>query len=111
MNKKNKEFLEKVNKIIEDNLSDSLFTAGDLAQQAFISRSQLHRKLTTLTEQNTSEYIRSSRLEKAAELLVNTDKRIIQIAMETGFNNFSWFSKCFKEKYGETPTAYKRNSQ
>jgi AraC-like DNA-binding protein len=76
------------------------------ASEMALSRAQLHRKIKALTDKTTGEFIRTIRLNRAAELLRAKTDNITQIAYETGFNSLSWFAKAFKEQYGVTPSQY-----
>jgi len=71
-----------------------------------MSRVQLYRKVSALTNLNVSEFIRTIRLKEAAQLLKNASGTISEIAYQTGFNNLSYFSKSFKETFGKTPLEY-----
>jgi AraC-like DNA-binding protein len=75
-----------------------------LASKVFLSRSQLYRKIKTLTGVSVNEFIRNIRLEKAKELIVLGNDNINEISYKVGFTSPSYFTKCFKEKYGHLPT-------
>lgn len=99
-------FVGKVKQIILDNLDNGSLSVEDVAMKIGISRSQLQRKLKYLTNYNPTEFIRLTRLEKAVELLKNGHKEIDQVGYAVGFNSQSYFSKCFKIKYGVTPSEF-----
>jgi signal transduction histidine kinase/DNA-binding response OmpR family regulator/Tfp pilus assembly protein PilF len=99
-------FVEKAIEIVNNNLSNTDFDVKLFAQEMAVSRTQLHRKITAITSKNTSEFIRTIRLNKAAELLKAKTDNVTQIAYETGFTSLSWFTKSFKEQYGVTPSEY-----
>jgi signal transduction histidine kinase/DNA-binding response OmpR family regulator len=104
------QFLEKVQTILDDNLLESSFSVTDFSKAAGMSRMQLHRKLKALTGLTTTEFIRSQRLKLAAKLLQASDINISQVGYSVGFNDHSYFTKCFKDTYKCTPTEYaKRN--
>ena len=63
----------------------------------------MYRKIKVLTGQTASEFIRKIKLEKAKELLENTDLTISEISYKVGFSSPSYFTKCFKEEYGLIP--------
>ena len=86
-------FLQRIIKIVEENASDEHFGLPDLCKKAFLSRSQLYRKLKALTGKSTTHFIRSIRLAMAKDLLLESDKTIAEISYETGFNNATYFSK------------------
>lgn len=100
------QFLIKAFQIVERNLVDSEFDAEKFRKEIGISRSHLHRKLKSLTNRSTTGFIRWVRLKKAAELLGKRSATVSEIAYETGFNNLSYFTNCFKKEYGVVPSAY-----
>jgi AraC-like DNA-binding protein len=71
-----------------------------------ISRANLHRKLKSITGLATSEFIQDFRLRRAAQLIDKKADTISQIAYQVGFNDQSYFTKCFKKKFGKTPSDY-----
>jgi transcriptional regulator GlxA family with amidase domain len=73
-----------------------------------MSRMQLFRKLKALTNQTPSEFIRTIRLKRAAQLLQQKFGNVAEITYEVGFNNLSYFAKCFRELYGVSPSEYAR---
>ncbi len=97
-------FLQKVIQFINEDISNSTFGSGDLADKLHLSESQIYRKLKAITDKSTAVFIRSIRLQKAKELIETTDKTISEIAYETGFNDPSWFSRAFKEEFGVAPS-------
>lgn len=105
-----KEFLEKARRIVLENISDSAFDVKTFCKAMGMSRPQLFRKVKALTGQNISEFIRSIRLRKAAELLQNTKGNVSDIAYRVGFGNPSYFSRCFKQLYGTSPKDFAAKS-
>jgi len=101
-------FLENVQQVLDDQLSDAGFNAGKFASAVGMSRMQLHRKLTAITGLSTTEFIRSQRLKQAIRILKNSDATVNEVAYTVGFNTPSYFIKCFKEAYGKTPVEYSR---
>ncbi len=69
-----------------------------------LERSQFYRKIKALTNYSPVELIRRLRLKKARTLLTSTEKSVSEIAYEIGFSTPAYFSKCYREAYGETPT-------
>jgi transcriptional regulator GlxA family with amidase domain len=67
---------------------------------------QLFRKLKALTNSTPSEFIRLIRLKRAAKLMDQNYGNVAQITYEVGFNNLSYFAKCFKEFFGQSPSDY-----
>jgi len=91
-----------------DNLEDEHFGIAQLCRAMHLSRTQLHRKLKSLTGKSTSIVVREIRLEKAKELFDTTDLSISQVAYEVGFSKPSYFTQVFVETYGQTPRAYRK---
>jgi len=102
-------FLNKVLKILEQNYQNEKFRIEDLYLQLGISRVQLHRKLTALTGQSTSNFIRSFRLHKAHKLLIGTEKNVSEIAYEVGFADPNYFTRAFTQEQGMTPTDLRKS--
>ena len=105
----NQTFIEKVEKIVVDNLQNQSFEITELASQVGISRSSLQRKIKKTVNMSPSEFIREIRLKKAVALLNSDEYNIDEIAVIVGFNSTSYFIRSFKKKYEMTPTAYKQN--
>ncbi len=96
-------FILKLRGIIENHIEEENFSVEQLSFEVNMSRVQLHRKITALTGNNSSYFIRRVRLEKAMELLTAGELSISEIAYSVGFNTPQYFSKCFHEYYGFTP--------
>lgn len=99
-----KEFIAKVLKYINENIQDSQLGVESLAEELFLSRSQLYRKIKALTGQTANEFIRKVRLLKAKELIESGYDSIGEIGFKVGFSSPSYFSKCFKAEFGVLPT-------
>lgn len=97
-------FLDKVMRAIEANMSEEDFGVEELAKEVTMSRSQLHRKLIALTGQSPSEVLRNTRLLRAKELLQKKAATPSEVAFRVGFNSHTYFSKCFKEEFGISPS-------
>jgi len=98
--------LEKILKIINENISDSDLNVEMLASGVGMSRVHMHRKLKELTNQSARDFIRSIRLKQASELLTNKKLTISEVAYAIGFTNLSHFSNSFHEFYGMSPKEY-----
>ncbi len=83
------------------------FKLEDLAQEIGVSKSQLYRKLVALTELSPNDFVKEYRLNKAMKLIEKQDRTISEIAFETGFSSPSYFSRCFKKRFGALPTFYR----
>jgi DNA-binding response OmpR family regulator len=97
-------FLHKVMQAIETNMSEEDFGVEELAKEVTMSRSQLHRKLMALTGQSPSEVLRNTRLLRAKELLQKKAATPSEVAFRVGFNSHTYFSKCFKDEFGISPS-------
>lgn len=96
-------FLEELTKAVEQNLGKEKFGVKELAHEAGMSRSKIHRKLHSLTGQSTTQFIREIRLQHAHELLRNRVGTVSEISYRVGFGSPSYFSKCFHDYYGVPP--------
>ncbi len=106
-----KRLLLKAIKIIEENITNSEFSIEDLANNLNLSRSHLHRKLKSLTNQSASEFIRSIRLKNAINLMKEGDLMIKEIGYAVGFNSHNYFTKAFKKQYGITPSEFVKENK
>jgi len=101
-----KQFLDKLQSILDERLTESDFNAQTFCKQLGMSRMQLHRKLVALTGLSTTAFIKSQRLKYACTLFQKSDYNVSEIAYACGFNSPSYFSKSFKEAYGKTPLEF-----
>ncbi|WP_130735106.1 response regulator [Flavobacterium sp. J27] len=106
INSIDEKFLEKLQEILHKEVPNSDFTSDNFASAVGMSRMQLHRKLKTLLGVSATEFLRTERLKTAVELLKKGNGNISEIAYSVGFNDMSYFSKCFKEMYHCTPSEY-----
>lgn len=102
-------FLTQVLEVIENHMSSEKFDVGELCRELNISRSTLSRKLNALTGLSPLEFIRNSRLQRAASLLNQQFGNITQVAMEVGFSNPSYFTRMFRKTYKVSPSEYAKN--
>ena len=100
------QFLERLQKVMDENLTQPDFSADRFSKEMGVSRMQLHRKLKAITGQSTSEFLRSQRLKLAYNLLKEKKANISEIGYTVGFNDPSYFTKCFKQEFGASPTEY-----
>ncbi len=104
------QFLEKMNEILEENLENEDFSVEKLGDAMGMSRVQLHRKIRALADKSPSEFIRSFRLMRAADLLKQDAGNIAEIAYMVGFNSQSYFTRCFQEEFGCSPSEFKKRN-
>lgn len=97
-------FLKRVMETVETYMGDPDFSMEKFGQEVGLSRMQLHRKLKALTDESPGDFLRSMRLQRARRLLEARSGNVSEIAYEVGFNNLSYFSKCYREKFGILPT-------
>jgi signal transduction histidine kinase/ligand-binding sensor domain-containing protein/DNA-binding response OmpR family regulator len=102
-------FLEKLQDLVEVNLSDIDFKVPNMHQPFGMSSSAFFRKVKQLTNMSPVEYVKNVRINRAALLLVKKELSISEIAFNTGFSDQSYFGACFKKQIGMTPTEYVRN--
>ena len=91
---------------IENVWNDSKFNVDDLSKSLGYSKSQVYRKLMSLTGKSANNFIREFKLHRALTLLHKQKGNISEVAFETGFNSAAYFSKCFLNKYGVLPSKY-----
>lgn len=98
-------FLKKAMEIVDKNLDDSDFTAEKFSVEMGMSRMQLHRKLTSLTDHSATAFVRHQRLIRAKQFL-ESGENVSQVAFMVGFGTPSYFTRAFKEEFGITPSQY-----
>lgn len=101
-----REFIEGLHTVIGKNLSDPEFHVEQLSKKLYMERTTLYRKIKALTGETPTEYIRSYRLSRAAQLLRDGFGTVSQVSLEVGIANVAYFAKCFKEKYHQLPSTY-----
>ena len=105
------EFLTRMNKVIEDNFSNSELNVNFLAEQLNISRSGLFAKIKTLADLTPNEMIQVVRLKRAAQLLREGHHTVSEVGYTVGFTNPSYFSKCFQKQFGIRPVDYAKQNR
>ena len=110
INSYDEKFILKVMAIIEEHMADETFSIERLSREAGFSNMHFYRKIRGLSGQSPSQFLRTIRLKRAAELLAKNSDNVTQIAYSTGFSSLSYFNKCFKEHFGVTPGQYASRS-
>ncbi len=105
-NKKDQEFLENLGLFIEKNIDSDNLAANLVAQELGMSHSVLYKKLKTLTGLSLVEYMRDYRLKKAKQLLKTKQYTLSEVCYQVGYSDRKYFSKLFKERFGNPPTFY-----
>ena len=103
-------FLQKSIALIEKNINNTEFSINDFINEIGMSRSALYRKLKALTGQSITEFIRTIKLKRAAQLIAQTKLTISEIAFDLGFNDLKHFRKSFKKLFNELPSQYRINN-
>ncbi|MEJ1239258.1 ATP-binding protein [Chryseolinea sp. T2] len=103
-------FLKKLSTIVEEHIEDENFTIEDFSSEVGYSHTQLYRKIKALTGQTPSVFLRTMRLHRAADMLIQKSDNVTQIAYAVGFSNVSYFNKCFREQFGKTPGQFAADS-
>lgn len=100
------DFIDKAAAAVSASMTDSDYSVDALASDLCMSRANLYRKMRSITGQTPTDFIRNQRLERAAQLLRTTSHTVNEIADLVGFSYASYFTKCFKDKYGVLPKDY-----
>ena len=102
--------IKRVMEFIEQNISNSDASVGDMAEAAATSRSGLQRKLKKAMGITPLDLLREARIKHACRLLHETDKTVAEISYASGFTDPKYFSRCFKQSIGKTPSEFKSES-
>lgn len=104
------QFMQRVTAFMEAHLADAEASVNDMAAAAAVSRSGLNRRLKAIVGVTPAEFMRETRLQRAATLLATTDRTVSEIALDCGFSDQNYFGKCFKARRGQTPSDYRRQT-
>lgn len=111
INEMDKNFVTRFRTLVEEKLHDSTLNVEDLGREMGMSRVQLYRKLKSLTNFSPNELLRQMRLKKAASMLASSDMTVSEVAYQVGFSSPSYFTKCYKEQFGESPTEVQKRKE
>lgn len=103
------QFMQKLTAYIDEHISVSDMNVEDIGADLGMSRTQLYRKVKSLTNYSPNEFVRNRRLKRARQLLMTQQYTISDVCWQTGFSSPSYFTKCFSEYFGETPTSTIKN--
>jgi signal transduction histidine kinase/DNA-binding response OmpR family regulator len=98
------EFYNRFLKIVEKELSNPELSVEELGSRLGMSRVQFYRKIKAITNYSPVELLRNIRLKRAAKMLSSSERTVSEIAYEVGFTTPSYFTKCFKDYFGESPS-------
>jgi signal transduction histidine kinase/ligand-binding sensor domain-containing protein/DNA-binding response OmpR family regulator len=105
-NTRDKEFMERIMDLIEQRITDSQLSVEELSKELAMSRSNLHKKLKSLSGMGPNELIRLVRLKHAARLLITKQHTVAEVAYLSGFSSPSYFTKCFQQQFNVGPKEY-----
>ena len=103
-------FMQRVLQYVEQNLANGDADIGQMAEACYVSRSVLQRKLKQLMGVTPIDFMREARLKHACKMLRTTDLTVSDVAYQCGFNDPKYFSRCFRQSVGMSPTEYKQQS-
>ncbi len=106
---RDKQFIERVNEIIMDNIGNFDFKIDDYAQEFNVGRTTFFAKIKSIIGYTPHEYVRIKRMKRAAELLLQTDDNISEICYKVGLNDPYYFSRIFKGIYGKSPSQFRKD--
>ncbi|MDE5947797.1 MAG: helix-turn-helix domain-containing protein, partial [Prevotella sp.] len=106
-NTADREFIERAVTIVEANMGNNALDIDMLCTEMGMSRSSMYRKFADITGQKPTEFVRSIRLRRAAELIKAGNHSISETAYMCGFSSPSYFNRRFKEMFGVSPTEYR----
>lgn len=105
---RDKEFVDKFQQILEENLGNPRFTIDEFATLLNIGRTGFYKKVKGITGYSPNEYLRVMRMKKAAELLTTTKMSVSEVSYKVGIEDPFYFSKCFKTQFGKPPSNYQK---
>ncbi len=109
--KQDKEFIERLDAIIDEQMGNADFSADDFANAMALGRTIFFRKVKGVTGYSPKEYLRICRMKRAASLIISSNQSLANIAYEVGINDPMYFSRCFKQQFGMTPTEFQQKNR
>jgi len=106
ISKIDREFLHDLQAVLDKNISEPDFNVDQLCKKLYMSHTSLYRKINALSGETPTEFIRSYRLKKGAELLKKNFGTVLEVALEVGFSSATYFTRCFKKKFHQLPSEY-----
>ncbi len=100
-------FIQEVQATVEAHLSDLDFNVEQLCQKVHMSTSQLYRKMESRMGLSANQFIRTQRLDRAKQLLLNRERSITSVAFDSGFGDPAYFARVFKKEFGMTPQEWR----
>lgn len=105
---RDKEFVDELHKLLEQNISNANFSVDEFASMMGIGRTVFYKKVKGVTGYSPNEYIRIIRMKKAAELLLSGKLTVSEVSYKVGIDDPFYFSKCFKTQFGVAPSVYQK---
>lgn len=105
---RDKEFVDELHRVLEENLANARFSVDDFAAQMNVGRTVFYKKVKGVTGYSPNEYIRIMRMKKAAELLLGGKFTVAEVSYKVGIDDPFYFSKCFKSQFGVAPSVYQK---
>ena len=105
MSQQDLQFVERIQKLLNENIGDEAFSIDSLASELNMSRSSFYRKLKGLTGMTPVDFMKTQRMNRAADLLLKGNP-IQNVSVKVGFTSASYFTKCFKQQFGVLPKDY-----
>lgn len=109
--KADQEFMDKVVRLVEENMTDSEFSVDKMLPHFGFGRTVFYKKMKGISGYSPKDFIRIIRMKKAGELLLNADVTIAEVAFDVGYNDPEYFSRIFKKHFGKNPSAYQKEKQ
>ncbi len=106
ISKIDREFLKDLQAVLDENISEPEFNVDQLSKKLYMGHTTLYRKIHALSGESPTEFIRSYRLKRGAELLKKGMGSVLEVAFEVGFSSANYFTRCFKKKFHQLPTEY-----
>ncbi len=103
---KDKDFMDRLTKIIESQLINPELDVEFLCNEIYMSKTKLYQKIKSITGQSIAEFVRTFRLKKAIQIMTHEDVLLTEVTYRVGFVDASYFSRVFKKEYGKTPTQF-----
>lgn len=103
---KDKDFMNKLLKIIKDNIQNPNLDVDFLCQQLYISRTKLYQKIKSISDQSIGDFIKTIRLKKAIQIMTHEDIAFSEVAFRIGLQSHAYFSRVFKKEFGKSPSEF-----
>ncbi len=103
--------MEKLMKIIEEEIGDQNLKIDDMADAVGMGRTVFYGKIKAITGMAPSDFLRTLRMQRAEELIVRSNLTFSQVAFSIGFSDPKYFTKCFKKETGMTPSEYRKQKR